>query len=232
MKVEFIPSSIIVSDLLEAPNPAKEEIPQWYKNIPSFYKDVNKEFSSQGQLLNTNVKMCMPFFDALTGGFIQKTWCDIYIKKTENSVNYYWPTEPQILGHRDKTHMPINDKFYNLEFYWRMPWIPKLPTGYSVLLTHPHNRLDLPFVTASGIIDSDDFYHVEFGQYPFYINKDFEGLIPKGTPMYQMMPFKRESWSSSRLQYHKKTQKKRSFEVLKNYWGVYKNKFWKKKIYE
>jgi hypothetical protein len=29
---------------------------------------------------------------------------------------------------------------------------------------------------------------------PFVIEENFEGIIPKGTPMFQVIPFKRENW--------------------------------------
>ena len=113
-----------------------------------------------------------------------------------------------------------------------VPWIPKLPDGYSLLITHPHNRLDLPFTTLSGIIDADKFHHVGFGQYPFYIDHNFEGVIPLGTPMFQMIPFKRDEWKSILKDYDPIEQKKRSYISLREFWNVYKNYFWQKKKYD
>ena len=152
------------------------------------------EFDEKGSMINKNLKMCLPFVDAISCGFIQKTWCDIYIDKSDNSMKYYWAHSPAPLGDRATTNITISEKYYPLEFHWKNPWIPRTPKGWSVLITHPNNRLDLPFTTLSGIIDSDNFYHVEFGQYPFYVDANFEGLIPVGTPMFQIMPFKRDDW--------------------------------------
>jgi hypothetical protein len=61
-----------------------------------------------------------------------------------------------------------------------------------VLLTHPLNREDLPFHVTSGIIDSDVFFNA--GNIPFFIKEDFEGVIPKGTPIAQLIPIKRYDW--------------------------------------
>ena len=33
--------------------------------------------------------------------------------------------------------------------------------------------------------------------FPFLLKKNFEGLIKQGTPIIQVIPFKRESWKSS-----------------------------------
>jgi hypothetical protein len=67
-----------------------------------------------------------------------------------------------------------------------------------VLITSPLNRLDLPFRSLTAVIDADVFYHIlpdpmqGGGNYPFYLNRGFEGIIPIGTPMCQYIPFKRE----------------------------------------
>jgi len=233
MNIEFIPASEEVKNLIEAPLPAKSTIPQWFKNSPAF--DTNGEliFNKEGAITNKQLKMCMPFIDAMAGGFVQKTWCDIHIKRNgDGTASYHWAHSPAPLGDRGKCNIPISDKYYPLEFHWINPWTPKLPDGYSLLITHPHNRLDLPFTTLSGIIDSDKFHHVDFGQYPFYIDYNFEGIIPMGTPMFQMIPVKRDNWKSILKDYDAIEQKKRSYISLREFWNVYKNYFWQKKKYD
>jgi hypothetical protein len=70
----------------------------------------------------------------------------------------------------------------------------KTPKGYSTFFVHPVNRLDLPFHSFSGLVDTDKF-PVEVN-FPFLIKKDFVGIIPAGTPIAQAIPVKRESWTS------------------------------------
>jgi hypothetical protein len=84
----------------------------------------------------------------------------------------------------------------------------------------------------SAIIDADDFYHVGMGQFPIYLKKGFSGVIPAGTPMFQITPFKRDEWKSIVHPYNDADTKKREFIYLRELWGVYKNKFWKKKKYD
>lgn len=232
-KIEFIPANEEVELLIESPKPSRSAIPQWFKDKPKFNTSQELVFNEEGLLVNKELKMCMPFIDAMTGGYIQKTWCDIHIKKTpDGSAVYHWAHTPRPLGDRGTCNVPISNKYYPLEFHWINPWTPKLPDGYSLLITHPHNRLDLPFTTMSGIIDSDKFFHVDSGQYPFYIDHDFEGIIPCGTPMYQMIPIKREKWISENKKFNLSDKKKRSYESLKEFLNVYKNYFWQKKKYE
>lgn len=233
LNIEFIPASEEVQSLVESPRPGKMTIPQWFKDMPAFDSNGELIFNKEGAVTNKHIKMCMPFIDAMVGGFVQKTWCDIHIKRNKDgTASYHWAHSPAPLGDRGKCNVPISDKYYPLEFHWINPWTPKLPNGYSLLITHPHNRLDLPFTTLSGIIDSDKFHHVDFGQYPFYIDYNFEGIIPLGTPMFQMIPVKRDRWQSITMKYNFAEQKQRSYISLREFWNVYKNYFWQKKKYD
>ena len=115
-------------------------------------------------------------------------------------------------------------------FVWIFPTAIKLPKGYSALITHPLNRFDLPFVVASGIID--DGYAMAKGNYPFFIKKDFNGIIKQGTPIAQVLPFKRESWVSEDdplILGEAMLNHKKATAVL---FGWYKNTFWRKKQYD
>ena len=83
-----------------------------------------------------------------------------------------------------------------------------------------------------GIVDFDSYSNVQVGSLPFYLYKDFEGLIPKGTPMFQIIPIKREDWTAVKNEYDQKSwdEKISVFSDLKS--GVYKKMFWQKKSFE
>ena len=76
------------------------------------------------------------------------------------------------------------------------PWGIKTPRGYSVLICNPmHNKSSI-FSILEGIVDTDK-YHVPIN-FPFIIiDKDFEGIIPAGTTIAQVIPFKRNRWTFS-----------------------------------
>jgi hypothetical protein len=174
----------------------------------------------------------MPFLDSLSSGYIQLAWDDIYVEKKKDIVDVYTNGDISLVSLREKSDIFISDNFHKLEFIWVRHWAIKLPEGYSALITHPLNRYDLPFVTMSGIVDSDDYSHARVGSYPFYLNKDFEGIIPKGTPLFQIIPFKRENWSSIKQEYNdnlwiEKEKIRESVNV-----GMYKKMFWKKKKFD
>jgi hypothetical protein len=106
-----------------------------------------------------------------------------------------------------------------------------LPDGYSAIVMHPLNRVDLPFITMSGIVDFDKSIHAPIGNIPFFIKKGFEGTIPAGTPMFQIIPFKREDWNSENQPYSDIFWQEKMKE-RKSIANIYKKKIWQKKSYE
>lgn len=227
MKINFIPSSKEVEAVVPMPKSAKSYLPEWYKNI-RLDKDI--KFNDSAEPSNINVKACMPFLDSLTQGYIQESWCDLYIK-VKDGVTYMQSTGPEMLINRPHPGIQLSEVLAPHEFAWKMQWIPKLPKGWSVMITSPLNRFDLPFQVASGIIDSDVFYHTYAGNVPFYMKDGFEGVIPAGTPLYQMIPIKRASWSSYAVKYNEEVHMKRNHQIRKKFIGAYKKFFWQKKSF-
>ncbi len=230
LQIEFIPASKEAEDLVPYPRPAKLYIPDWYKSIKPLSEP---DFFDGGAISNQGLKECVPFLDALTHGYIQESWTDIYIKNDNGMVSYYYQTGPEIISSREHPSVPFfQNLFYNLEFVWKEQWIPKLPKGYSVLYTSPLNNLSLPFKCLDAIIDADYYHHEYNGQYPFYMYKNFTGLIPAGTPLYQIIPIKRENWKSVANQYNEKENKIKNNQIRKYYFKSYKKQFWQKKGFE
>lgn len=229
-KITFIPATREAELLIPPPKPAKLCIPKWFKDIPAV-NEKNIKINFDG-MPDTNLKNCIPFFDSLVSGYVQETWSDIVIQKDKDgdiTYNQSSSTFPTIMSHREKTHMPIKDNFYDFEFVWNQVWIPKLPQGYSYLFVNPLNRIDLPFYVSSAIVDADKVHYSTQGSIPFYIKKDFNGIIPKGTPMYQMIPFKRESWNMSLEDYNEDYNLKGISKLRSKFVGYYKDNYWSKK---
>jgi hypothetical protein len=231
MIIEFLPSSAEVAAVVPPPKPSAYYAPEWYKDSKKFTTrkiDID-DLESSGM----GIKSCVPFFDAMVSGYIQETWQDLVVARgVDGKINVRFSVPPDMVFSRDVSHLPMGDLFYPAEFTWRIPWIPKLPKGWSVMLTTPLNHVELPFECATGIIDSDSFYHIPFGNYPFYLKKDFEGIIPAGTPMYQIIPFKRESWKSKNKKFNFVEHSKREFFVRKTAFAAYRKMFHQKKEFE
>jgi hypothetical protein len=81
----------------------------------------------------------------------------------------------------------------------------------------------------SAIVDSDTF--TPPGNYPFYLREDFEGIIPAGTPMFQIIPIKRDDWTSELNKDLFDLGQKRIWKSIAHT-GFYKNFLWTKKSFE
>jgi hypothetical protein len=184
--------------ILPPPIPAVQGLPDWFKALPQ------NAFNAITQADSQTVKRCPPFIDAMTYGFLIPLPCDLKVENGEfswdfdvpvNSVNNFMRSPiafhdaSQVAGtpYQRDDHFAI--KFNNF-------WTIEAPPGYSVLFTHPVNRADLPFTTLTGLVDSDlnRDNRVHFPAHWHDIN--FNGVLPKGTPVAQCMPVKRESWEA------------------------------------
>lgn len=228
--VTFRPISKEVEILATQPRPAKMYIPDWLKKVP-MYTDNKMRIDVNGNA-NVTLKGCMPFLDTFTSGYIQETWCDIYINANKDIFEYRFSRGPQIMEHRpvDRQHFPHIAGYNAQEFTWKQPWIPQLPDGYSMLYTQPFNRTDLPFLNLTAIIDNDKFFMENNTNHPFFIKENFEGIIPKGTPYMQMIPIKRDQWQSD-FESYDETLSLNVAKIRQFFVGGYKKLFWQKKEY-
>ena len=64
------------------------------------------------------------------------------------------------------------------------------------------------------------------------MKEDFEGVIPAGTPIIQIIPFKRENWNSENKDGLAKIANKSRQNSLVRISGWYKNNIWTRKVYE
>lgn len=228
--IEFIPKTKEAEILVDKPQPASKFIPDWYKKADRYVGGEKKLNYDTGQFDNLGMKGCIPFLDGFTTGYIQTTWNEIYIESQDGEVRYSHSSKPVALGTRDlPSQIPIPDEFHNIEFLWKMQWLAKVPRRYSIIYTHPFNRVDLPFHTLTGVVDADRLHYEDSANHPFFLKKNFSGIIPVGTPIVMIIPFKREDWSSRYLEYNEKNNCSNIFQenILK---GITKNICGQKRI--
>lgn len=233
--IKFNPVNEFVESGVPHPRPASDYIPEWYKKMgPFFTKDP--EFDIESGRPNVTFKKCMPFLDSFTMGYIQETWADIYIEKKDGETFFYYAAGPKIISERaiqNNDTFPKLDEYLPQHYTWHPPWFPELPIGYSCIITQPFNHFNLPYFTFTGIVDADGYTHSEQGSnIPFVLKENFQGMIKKGTPMYQIIPFKRESWQSETAKYDKDKQLNVTYRVQQFMWGGYKKLFWNKKEFK
>lgn len=201
------------------PYPSTKGVPSWYRKMPGVKEGVQ------------TIKKCVPFLDSLAMGYHIPLPADIVWDgkeqkfKTNASISLYTDHFPV-----QSDHVELPPEFDTQPHKWNNFWHIKTPKGYSTLFIHPLNRLDLPFYSMSGVVDTDS--HPLIINFPFFLRKDFEGVIKAGTPMIQAIPFKRDKWSSKMLdQFDSYTGDYMSHEVEVPPFGWYKRKHWFKKEY-
>lgn len=178
---------------LGKPVMAKKLLPKWYKDSEAAIVTEKEE--------GPGLKKCVPFLDALISGYFLVSPVDIFVSKNDDgSLKIGWNSpepfggfiaeRPKELGEK----MPRPAGHYPNHLAFKGNWGFKTPRGWSLLITHPLNRHDLPWTITSGIIDADKFS--TSGNLPFFIREDFVGMIPAGTPFAQLIPIKRASWKS------------------------------------
>tara|TARA_R110000822_G_scaffold91624_1_gene211160 strand:- start:5089 stop:5841 length:753 start_codon:yes stop_codon:yes gene_type:complete len=245
--IEFIAHESYIDNHLDKdtwPKPASHFVPDWYKEV-------------KHSLDEHTVKGCMPFLDSLTAGYIITFPQDMRVEKkiTERGEEFFWSFAysktslnplavnvntrlmesmhtPNQLGSKCPYHKVNNETNGYLKVM--NPWTIKTPPGYSCLFLPPLNNPDFRFQVISGIVDTDLFDQpVNLPIITNTLHKDIEDcLIKKGTPLAQVIPFKRENWSSSY-----KKDKGRDLLYKFNLWKstfiwTYKNKIWKKKTWK
>lgn len=214
------------------PVPADKEIPEWYKSMPPYIDKTNIVSSADTQTM----KRCMPVFDVLTAGYLIKTYTDIMIEKTKDGkTRWAWSYEEnndkpiethpafQTVNYKNTGIMSELPKFSN-------PWGIQTPKGYSCLFMHPTHRPDYGAKILEGIVDTD-LYNAPV-HFPAIFDEGFEGLIPAGTCIAQVIPFKRDVFEMSigdeedELKIHNST-----IEVRTRFLNGYRNKLRQKKEY-
>lgn len=219
------------------PKPASDFIPDWYKEMDS-YLTKTKIPDGNGKGTGT-IKRCMPVFDAIVFGYIIVLPADVYVSQKlvdENgtkTVPYYEWASLDLVTFHPVEQAPTYPKRNNHVAYpkWTNPWAIETPKGYSVLFTQPFHR-ESPFTILDGVVDTD-YYHAAVN-FPFVLNDPFfEGFIPAGTPIAQIIPFKRDKWKmkigdSTNLQNNENTLNKRITKMF----DAYKDQFRQKKEYK
>jgi len=213
------------------PKPASIYLPEWYKKTQT-YLGNSKNIGFNGQTTGT-IKKCIPVFDALTSGYIIPTHCDLIIKKEPNTGEIlYIPSIDGSIEFHDIQQAPYHP-YMNHHRYpkWINPWAIKTPPGYSSLFIPPVHGGNGYFTIAEGFVDTDQYMSPV--NFPFVLDDvNFEGLIPAGTPMVQVIPVKREEWKSFSGSEKELLEIKEVDILLRSkFFDRYKKLFWNKKSY-
>jgi len=215
-----------------APKPANKCLPEWYKNTPPYAG--NKKAPTPTNNIPATIKKCLPVFDAISSGYIIFTPVDIYIQKNENSTNFFyqWRLFEDLVRFHPLEQADLHPQNKLIEYPKILnPWSIKTSKGYSCLFLQPMHQ-DLPFTILPGIVDTDKY--IAPVNFIFTLNdSNFEGMIEAGTPLVQVIPFKRDNWT---MKIGSKKDIKESLHAkdlsLSKFFDGYKKFFWEKKQYK
>jgi hypothetical protein len=177
--------------ILPRPIPAVHGLPEWFKALPQ--KAFNPTMGGEAQ----TVKKCPPFLDAMTYGFLIPLPMDLEVRNGEFMWNFdvfisEYSHSP--IGFHDSSQV-VGTPFFDEDRFiikFNSFWTIEAPHGYSVLFAHPANRADLPFTTLTGLCDT--FFDSPINFPARWHDAGFNGVLPKGTPVAQCLPVKRETW--------------------------------------
>lgn len=232
-ELKYKPWEEFAEHIVDPPSPASRSVPTWFRKMEPI---INKDNAHRNpdKSANKTMKVCMPIVDSLTSGYMVTLPCDVAFVDPNKygGQRILWDVSWKVVDTHSAgqtSGFPMYDNFEPNAFKWNIPWITQSPPGYSMLYTHPLNRFDLPFITMSGIVDTDR-YEVPVN-FPFFVRSDFIGKIEKGTPIAQMIPIKREKWTSSRHPYERKNAF--LYDSLRSVVDAsYRLRWWNKKSYD
>jgi hypothetical protein len=212
------------------PKAAVKDVPEWYK-LQEEYIGKKKEVSDNGSTTST-IKKCIPVFDAMTAGYILYSQVDVMVTQVDGSPYFTWTNQNAIAFH------PIDqaDKHPSQNGFpypkWMNPYAIKTAPGYSSLFIPPMHRRSEVFSILPGIVDTDTYYQPV--NFPFVmVDTKWTGLIPAGTALAQIIPFKRDVFKME-LGNSKDIESLKYIDNKLNtkWFNKYKTIFWHRKEYK
>ncbi|AGM11012.1 hypothetical protein HRTV5_36 [Halorubrum tailed phage 5] len=233
--IEFVTEEELYGAIPE-PIPANKVLPDWYKKLGQYVSREPDEDSTNTRpaLSSSTVKRCAPFMEAMTMGWIIPLAGEVMFNANEGYVEYEWEFDRTLVSSHSLNQvggeMFPNHEWPVLKFHnW---WCMKLPDGYSALITNPMNRPGQQFTPFSGVVDLDNYFN--YVNAPFmWTGGDFEGILDAGTPIVQVIPFKRDSMltdATSRLMTEEEAlEQQRTQTELSSHVSTYRDRRWQPK---
>ena len=179
--------------------PASKDRPEWYNKLPGFL----------GEPLHSppTIKKCMPIYDHMTAGYIiynpveQEIHSDVRPDGSE-IIEFHrrfpdaWTEQPAQEGHmHEQCPIHVNEGERRDYITFSVPWRIETPPGYSCLIQQPYFEFEKRFTLFPGIVDTDTI-DVPWANWPGHMNiaTGESTTIQPGTPLMQVIPFKRDAW--------------------------------------
>jgi hypothetical protein len=230
--IKFFAIDDYSENVIRRPSPSSDYIPKWWKEMDPYFN--NSKLSIINGFPNFTAKKCLPMLDAISMGYMIPLWADVNVSQKSGSPSIYWKINTTVFDTHSfemTNDVDVPDGYSYLAYKMHNKFVIKTPPGWSCLFVHPMGHTDLPFYSIPAVVDTDK--HDDVINPVIWIKNGFEGIIEEGTPILQVIPFKRESWKAEYLKitvkdlfynqqngiskiianhYGKKTRSKRSYK--------------------
>lgn len=205
--LEFIAPDGLSGSIPE-PTPLKKHIPDWFKKIPAFRERDASGFPA------LTAKKCLPLVDAMSLGWVIPLQADLHVITNDDcSIINAKPREgcPISVVERHSWGQVSSEKWTG---YKQDPlkfinhWIIKTKPGWSCLFQALPNVLQQDFMCLSGVVDTDR-YHNMINFPAVWLKANADVTLPAGTPLVQVIPFKRNEMKAVIRDETEKEAKKR-----------------------
>jgi hypothetical protein len=219
------------------PYPASQVVPDWWKAMTPYVKSPDnpdgKKIIVSNFESNSSAKKCVPMLDAMLSGYVIPLWADVQVKNYgENEKSLTWRVSKDVFQEHGSSASEVQEPVgYNAQvFKFMNKWKIITPKGYSCLITQPFGYRQTGVQAIPAVIDTDK-NSLEILP-PVWFAKDFEGILETGTPIIQVIPFKRSDWKAE-YSYLKdgEYQKIEDGNFRRHIVNHYARKVWQKKSY-
>ena len=194
MEIEF---SLLenYSHIEHKPLPATKCYPDWFKAMPAVTADGK-----------STLKRCPPITDIIGMGYIIPVHAEFQLTPHLNGGYHVDTRMPYIENPFEGNRVSLEYQFpqqfkgspwepYQI-IKLTTPWVVKTPPGYSILILPLLGEHEADLIPLPAIIDTDQ-YHVSVGiTCKVKFDSDKVILLKPGQPLVQIIPFKRDDWTS------------------------------------
>lgn len=234
------------SDIIKKPSPSIYSVPKEWKNLPKVI-DHSENVLSAGNIMadilpdltSKTRRMCPAINDSFNFGYVIYCPVDIFIDSTdENSLivqeaidisppNIYSMAHP-IIEQKEVIDYAKSDFYHDHLLKIFTTFSVRTDPGYSCWFTAPISHPNLAVRAIDGIVDTDVFPADH--PIPFLVKKNFKSILPAGTPILQIIPFKREDfYMVDDCTFDFNEAEKRTVKIKSMFKNSYKKNFWKRK---
>lgn len=179
--------------VIPEPIPMKKCIPEWFKKIPGHTPN-----RSPGGFPGMSAKKCLPLLDGMSLGWAIPLQSDVHVITNDDcSVLQARPMDrcPFASIERHSWDQVKSNKWT----IWKQDpikfinhWIIKTNPGWSCLFQTLPNELEKDFMCLTAVVDTDKYYN-QINFPAVWLKNNFDGTLKAGTPIIQVIPFKRNT---------------------------------------